>query len=187
LRGIAPDDLLDGLLEGPIKAVLKKHIDNYNTRDVQFVYFVAISFITTFVGAMFAFGNLKDCDSKSLQVRNLVIWISSFTLFCVGMRIYFFKIYTQNPVIAIFQIDTSDVYDKCMNLTFVAICLGLVAIYVAMFTYAINHESIKAIIIMCILIGAGIFDTAWYKLIVRRINRLAKEKGLPLQVTNVQV
>lgn len=186
LRGIAPGDLFDGLPEGPAKAMLRKHVDHYNARDIQFVYFVALAFISTFVGAMFAFGNLGDCDSKSLQVRNLVIWMSSFTLFCVGMRIYFFKIYKQNPVIAIFQMHTSDVYDKCMNLTFVAICLGSVAIYVAMFTYAMNHESVKAIIMMCILIGAGIFDTAWYKLIVRRINRLAKVKGLPTQVTNVQ-
>lgn len=196
LRGCNPDELLESLQPSADKDRLRKHVDHYNVRDVQFLYFVTLVFISTWVGTMFSFDSLEACagDSKTRVIRNLVVWVSSFCLFMVAMRVYFFRTYIQNPIIAIFRMHTPDIYDKFMNLVFAMLLLGLVAIFVAMWSYA-NYQntnnqsthnttdgSTKAIIMMCILVGSSILTTAWYKLIVRRVARLAKERGVVVAV-----
>ncbi len=182
LHGTNPTETLSHCNSIEDKENLKTQIDHYNTRDVQFLYFVVSVFIATFVGTLFSFAGH---DSIKVEMRNLVIWISCFTLFMVGMRVYFFRLYIQNSLISTFKINGSDIYDKIMNLIFVILCLLLVGTFVAMFKYASDYEQLNSVIAMCVLIGLAIITTGWYKLIIRRISRRVVELTPTIAIAQV--
>lgn len=185
LNGCSPEEVIEHAPTEQDKVKLRERINYYNKRDVQFLYFVTLVFVSTFVGALFSFSGSEECTSVKKPMRNLVIWTSSFTMFMVEMRLYFFKMYIQNPLISIFRMHSSDAYDKFMNLMIVLLLLGLCGNFVAMFNFAYNYETLKSVISMCVLIGSSIVTTAWYKLIVRRMVRRAKEHN-PIIATNAQ-
>lgn len=177
LHGIDPSETVNHCTNPNDKEILTKQINYYKQRDVQFLYFVTLVFMSTFVGTLFSLANsdTNGCIQLKEPIKNVVVWSSSFVMFMASMRVYFFRMYIQNPLISVFKINGHDKFDKFMNLTFVVLCLSLVGAFVAMYKYASEYQQLNSVITMCILIGLAIFTTGWYKLIVRRMARRVTE------------
>lgn len=173
------EDLAQSLEEDK-KIKLLETLKKYNTRDSQFLYFITLTYISLFTASLFAFDKLDLCESKQNTILNLVVFSGSYSLFVAAFRVYFFKLYLQFPVIALFEQYKPECPDIFMNIVFTFGTLGLIALFVAMFYEAKSGSSTNGIILMCVLFGCCIGSTWWYKKIVHRhIQRASKNSNIP--------
>lgn len=178
LRGFFTNFSIEDLaqtIEDNKKAKLLETLKKYNTRDTQFLYFITLVYISLFTASLFAFDGLNLCDSKKDTTLNLVVFSGSCSLFIAAFRVYFFKLYLQFPIIALFEQHKPECPDIFMNVVFTLGTLGLIALFVAMFHEAKSGSSTNGIILMCVLFGCCILSTWWYKKIVyRHIQRASR-------------
>jgi hypothetical protein len=174
------EDLIEQL-NNEKKEKLFGTLKKYNTRDNQFLYFITLTYIALFTASLFSFDGLDLCESKQDTILRLVMFSGSYSLFVAAFRVYFFKLYLQFPVIALFEQHTPEFPDIFMNIIFTFISLGLIALYVAMFYETKIGSTQNGIILMCVLFGSCIFSTWWYKKIVyRHIQRASKSINVPV-------
>lgn len=167
-------------LQNEKKIKLLETLKKYNIRDNQFLYFITLTYISLFTASLFAFDGLELCESKQDTILRLVVFSGSYSLFVAAFRIYFFKLYLQFPIIALFEQHQPECPDIFMNVVFTFGTLGLIALFVAMFYEAKVGSSTNGIILMCILFGSCISSTWWYKKIVyRHIQRASKSVHIP--------
>ena len=167
-------------LEESKKIKLLKTLKKYNTRDNQFLYFITLTYISLFTASLFAFEKLDLCESKQNTILNLVVFSGSYSLFVAAFRVYFFKLYLQFPIIALFEQYEPECPDIFMNIVFTLGTLGLIALFVAMFYEVKAGSSTNGIILMCVLFGCCICSTWWYKKIVHRhIQRASGNSNIP--------
>lgn len=171
---------LTNSLEGEKKIKLLETLKKYNIRDNQFLYFITLTYISLFTASLFAFDGLALCESKQDTILGLVVFSGSYSLFVAAFRVYFFKLYLQFPIIALFEQHQPECPDIFMNVIFTFGTLGLIALFVAMFYEAKVGSSTNGIILMCVLFGSCILSTWWYKKIVyRHIQRASKCINVP--------
>lgn len=179
------EDLIEKL-NNEKKDKLLNVLNKYNTRDNQFLYFITLTYISLFTASLFAFDNLNVCESKNETILRLVMFSGSYSLFVAAFRVYFFKLYLQFPIIALFEQHAPEFPDVFMNVMFTFISLGLIALYVAMFYETKIGSTQNGIILMCVLFGCCIFSTWWYKKIVHRhIQRASKSIGFGIPTAHV--
>jgi len=168
-------------LQGDKKQKLLSTLKKYNMRDNQFLYFITLTYISLFTASLFAFDGLDICENKQDTILRLVMFSGSYSLFVAAFRVYFFKLYLQFPIIALFEQHTPEFPDIFMNVMFTFISLGLIALFVAMFYETKIGSTQNGIILMCVLFGCCILSTWWYKKIVHRhIQRASKNVNIPM-------
>lgn len=173
------EDLANSLRDEK-KLKLLETLKKYNIRDNQFLYFITLTYISLFTASLFAFDGLDLCESKQDTIMRLVVFSGSYSLFVAAFRVYFFKLYLQFPIIALFEQYQPECPDIFMNVVFTFGTLGLVALFVAMFYEAKSGSSTNGIILMCVLFGCCIGSTWWYKKIVyRHIQRASRIVNVP--------
>ena len=176
------EDLANSLQDEK-KIKLFKTLKKYNIRDNQFLYFITLIYISLFTASLFAFDRLDLCESKQDTILRLVVFSGSYSLFVAAFRVYFFKLYLQFPIIALFEQYQPECPDIFMNVVFTLGTLGLVALFVAMFYEAKSGSSTNGVILMCVLFGCCIGSTWWYKKIVyRHIQRASRSLNVPQAV-----
>lgn len=167
-------------LQNEKKNKLLETLKKYNVRDKQFLYFITLTYISLFTASLFSFDGLNLCDSKQETILRLVMFSGSYSLFVAAFRVYFFKLYLQFPIIALFEQYKPECPDIFMNIVFTIGSLCLIGLFVAMFYEAKVGSSTNGIILMCVLFGSCIALTWWYKKIVyRHIQRASKSANVP--------
>lgn len=171
---------LANTLQDEKKLKLLETLKKYNIRDNQFLYFITLTYISLFTSSLFAFDGINLCESKQETILRLVVFSGAYSLFVAAFRVYFFKLYLQFPIIALFEQHQPECPDIFMNVVFTFGSLGLIGLFVAMFYEAKIGSSTNGIILMCVLFGSCIASTWWYKKIVHRhIQRASKCVNVP--------
>jgi hypothetical protein len=168
--GMSPTDAIHCLIPDSEKRNnLEKSMTDYDKKDNIFLYFVTLVSIGTFISSMFSFVALNDCDVKTSTVKNLTLWMSSFSIFCCGIRIYFQREYILMPIVVQFQSQINDNIHKFMNVFLVILACSLAGNLTAVWALSSNDKQRNAVIAMCILIAMSLLTSFWFKLIVRRV------------------
>lgn len=182
MTGNTPEDLLTSIQNQELRTRMQTRVNDYNRRDKWFIYFTTLVATGTFIASMFAFILQNECESRIKPVRNLTVWMSCFSIFCCAIRIYFQREYILMPIVANFQLEVNDCYHKFMGIITALLACALAGNLAAVWSLASNGNLVSAIIAMCVLIGASFMTTLWYKRIVKRVTRLAIQKGIPVAV-----
>jgi hypothetical protein len=177
LHGASPNELFDAMPQShkDIKT-MRSVINRYTYLDSVFLYIVVIANVMTIVGTLASSLSVENdnCKNMSRSAGNVIIWMSSFALVTTSIRLYFFKMYLQQPIFSLISMAEPDVYDKFMNICVYLFALGLVALFVAMFSFVQHGDNTHGLILMSAVIALSLFTTFWYKLLVRRNLRIAK-------------
>jgi hypothetical protein len=177
---VTTDDLLEACIHDTDKYTrLKGQYAKYRVRDILFLYAVAFAMIVNSVAIVFAM-TTAQCDSSGKTqfndvIRNECLFLSSFSIIVLAMRLWFFRAYLQYPVIATWGQHDLSTKEVVMNVFYFLFGLACLATYVVMFYELITENYIGAIIVTCIVCCLAMWTSLWYKMIImQNIKRALK-------------
>lgn len=164
--------------------------NKYKTRDMFFMYFVSLALLINSLCVIISLDN-SDCsqtNAKNNVVKNECVFLSTFAIILMALRVYFFKLYLQLPIIANWNLGEATFIEKILNIVFVLLGLGCFAVYVVMYSSISNNNYTLGIIFTCVVCVLSLLTSAWYKLIVyHNIANAVDKQTTVSQNTTIQI
>lgn len=184
---VTTDDLLDACAHDTEKySRLKERYAKYRVRDILFLYIISFAMIVNSIAIVFNIVTAK-CDAEEKNqfnniIRNECLFLSSFAIVVLAIRLWFFRAYLQYPIIATWAQHDLSTKEVVMNVFYFLFGLACIGTYVVMFYELFIENYIGAIIVTCVVCGLSMWTSAWYKLIImQNIKRALKTySGLPV-------
>lgn len=177
---VTTENLLDACQHNTEKYTrLKESYQKYRIRDILFLYTLAFAMIVNSIAIVFSI-TTSNCESSEKNqfntiVRNECLFLSSFSIVVLAIRLWFFRAYLQYPVIATWAQHDLSTKEVVMNVMYFLFGLMCLATYVIMFYELFIENYIGAIITTCVVCGMSMFTSLWYKLIImQNIKRAIK-------------
>lgn len=168
---VTTDDLLEASINDREKhSRLKERYSQYRIRDIIFLYLLAFAMIVNSIAIVFSIVTSK-CDTGEKNqfnniIRNECLFLSSFAIVVLAIRIWFFRAYLQFPVIATWGLHDLTHSEVAMNVFYFLFGLSCFVAYIVMFYELFIENYIGAIVTTCVVCGLAMWTSAWYKLII---------------------
>jgi hypothetical protein len=138
----------------------------YKFLDNAILYFIVIALVINAVVIMFSMESGQDgvcINSIQKVITNECYFVSSFALVMTAFRVWFFKFYSQQPVIGLWNQSLVNPLDKWLFGLFMLSAFACVGVFLVMIVKLLGSDYKRGIILASIQCGTCAFTSLMYK------------------------